>query len=497
MDHDAAWKKLTACIADLENLEGVVGLLQWDQQVMMPHKAGPTRGEHISLLSRLQHERLTDPAVGEWLAVLEAADELDPIQTAALRNTRRSYDRAVKVSSDLVGRLAQAQSDGFESWMRAREASDFSLFAPALDELVQLTAERCEAIAPELPAYDVLLDEFTPGTTTADLQYTFGRLQAGLVQLLEAMGQAEPLPALDAPFEVARQAELQQEVVQALGYDLGAGRLDNAEHPFTVGMGPGDVRITTHLYETALLSGLGGSIHEAGHAMYEQGLPVRHRGTTVCQAADLGLHESQSRFWENYIGRSLPFFRWLEPRLGRHFPEVGVTAEQLYQGANRVVPGLIRVAADEVTYNLHVIVRFELECALFEGRLAVADLPEAWNERYQRTLGITPASDAQGVLQDVHWSGGMFGYFPSYTLGNLYAVGLAQALLQDQPDLWTQVEAGEFATVLAWLREKVHDKGHLVDAPELVRGVIGEVDLVDTLLDYLWSRHGVLHGVSR
>ena len=491
---ERTWKQLSARMHELETLEGVVGLLQWDQQTVMPAKGGGSRGEQVALLSRLSHELLTAPEVGEWVDALADAD-LSPVQSAGLRNLSRDRARAVRVPPDLVGRLAQAQTEGFEAWIRAKEAADFQQFAPALGELVELTAERCRAIDGDRPVYDVLLDEYDPGTTTASLRDMFGRLRGGLVELIGAVGDRTQ-PPVDAALPVGAQLRLQEQVAGLIGFDLEAGRLDESEHPFTVGVGPGDVRITTHVHERDLLRGLSGAIHEAGHGMYEQGLPPELRPTGAGHAASMGLHESQSRFWENFIGRSQAFFGWLEPRLAEYFPGAGLRADDLYRAANRIEPGLIRVAADEVTYNLHIIVRFELELALFEG-MPLEELPGAWRDRYREFLGIEPGDDAVGVLQDLHWASGAFGYFPSYTLGNLYAAGLGDALLRDVPDLWDRVGAGDFATVRSWLRTRVHARAHTAEAPEIVSDVTGEVDLVDSLLAYLWGRHGALYGLQR
>jgi len=493
-----AWTELTAHLTELETLGGVSALLAWDQQTNMPPAAGASRGKQLALISRMQHERLTDPRVGAWLDTLEASKtELSPLQAAGVRNLRMRYDRSVKLSSDLVERFARAESDGFTAWVQAKQNNDFAAFAPNLQLLLDLTLEKTQAIDSSRHPYDVLLDDFDPGMTVAQLKPLFARLRDGLVQLLDAIAAAEQLAPVDELFPVAGQRALHAEVMAALGYDLQSGRLDPAEHPFTIGIAPGDVRITTHYYEDDLLSGLGGTIHEAGHGMYEQGLPVSFVGTGVRDAASLGLHESQSRFWENTIGRSQAFCNWLEAKVQHHFPDTGVTSADLYRGSNRVEPGLIRVAADEVTYNLHIIVRFELELGLLEGTIAVADLPDAWNARYQEYLGVRPPTDAKGVLQDVHWSGGAFGYFPSYTLGNLYAASLGNSMIKAIPDLWARVERGDFAPVLAWLREHVHSKAHLQDAPLIVADAVGERDAVEDLLTYLWGRHGALYGLTR
>jgi carboxypeptidase Taq len=492
-----AYTDLTAHMSKLEILGGIDALVAWDQQTMMPRGGAATKGVQAAFLAGLGHELATDPRIGEWLSALERTD-LTEVQTAAVRNIGRSYRRATRVPADLVTALAKAQADGFQAWVTAKEAADYASFAPHLREVLHLNREKAAAIDGSRPAYDVHLDAYDPGTTSADLKPMFARLQGGLVELLGALkGGTDPQP-LNVNLPVEKQRVLFREVVETMGYDFVRGRMDEAEHPFTITIGgPRDVRITIHTYEDQMLDGLSGAVHEAGHGMYEQGLPQGMEGTLVSAAASMGLHESQSRFWENTIGRSLDFHRWFSGVLERHFPGVGLSPEQLYGAANRVEPGLIRVSADEVTYNLHVIVRFEIELALFEGGLEVEDLPTAWNEAYTRTLGLTPTNDGVGVLQDVHWSSGAFGYFPSYTLGNLYAASLGAALREQDPGALVGVAQGDFSGVLAWLRTNIHEKGHLSDAPDRVRSVVGDRDAVTDLLDYLWGRHGALAGVSR
>lgn len=489
-----SWSALVAHVRRIETLESVMGTLGWDEQTMMPPKGAALRGEQQALLSGLVHEAITDDRVGRWLAELEA--ETDPVKMACRRNLGRDFARERRVPAELVDRLARTKSEGFAAWLEAKREADFTKFAPVLRKLLDLSLRRAEAIDRARHPYEVALEEYDPGTTVDFLRRTFARLRDGLTPLLDAIASRPQLPALEGEFDPRGQALLQREVAEALGYDLAGGRFDTAEHPFTSGLGPGDVRITTRIEPRDLLGGLGAAIHETGHALYEQGRPHAWDGTTVSRAASFGLHESQSRFWENYIGRSRSFSRWLAPRIGKH-TGVPVEGEALYRASNRVARGLIRVRADEVTYNLHIVIRFELELALFERTLDVDDLPEAWNARYADYLGVTPPDAAQGVLQDVHWSGAAFGYFPSYTLGNLYAASLGRALLERQPDLWARVEAGDFAPILAFLRERVHAKGHLEEAPSIVRDAVGERDHVEDLLAYLWGRHGALYGVER
>lgn len=497
-DPAVAWEALTAHLSQIHTLSEVRAVLAWDQQTHMPPKGAAARGQQHALLGELAHARSTDPRVGRWLEILEARqDDLDEVQKAGIRNIRRSYERATRVPVDLVTRTAQVTSEAFTAWMGAREANDFDGFAPWLERIVALNQERACCIDPGGHPYEVLLQDYDPGTTLGGLQSMFLRLRDGLGELLTAVGGLEPLPTLGGRWDEARQLALHREVCGALGYDLRAGGIAQAQHPFTVRVGTGDVRITTHVYEDDLLHGLGGTIHETGHAMYEQGLPHTLRAAGVGTYASLGLHESQSRFWENFIGRSRAFSVWLAGVIARHFPEASAPPDRLYRAANRVAPGLIRVAADEVTYNLHIIVRFELEVALLDGTLAVRDLPRAWEERYERYLGVRPTGAVDGVLQDVHWSGGNIGYFPSYTLGNLYAASLGRALEAERPGLWAEVERGEFGGVLGWLRERVHGVGHRYDAPEIVRRAVGERDAVGDLLDHVWARHGALYGVQR
>ena len=491
----ATWTSLTEQTAKIAALRATAALLEWDQQVMMPVGGGDARSGQIALLAGLVHERMVDPTLSATLAEL-ATQPLPADQAAAVRNLQRDVARAIRVPASLVSELARAQADGFQAWLDAKQSNDFATFAPKLAHLFALKRQEAAAIDPTRHPYDVLLEAFDPGTTLATLRPLFARLEEGLRPLIDAV-RGLPAPAeVKGTFDLTAQKALHEDVMVALGFDTRRGRLDFSEHPFSTAIANGDTRITTHLYADDLLAGLSGTMHEAGHGMYEQGLPKALAGTTLDDAASYGLHESQSRFWENFIGRSLPFFRWLAPRIKAH-TGADVAPEAMFAAANPVEPSLIRIFADEATYNLHILVRFRLEVALLEGSLAVEDLPTAWNEAYATTLGIRPPTDREGCLQDVHWGSGAIGYFPSYTLGNLYAASLAAALQSELPDLWGQVERGEFAPILAWLRDRVHRHGHSAEAPEIVRAAVGDRDGVTDLLDHLWSRHGKLYGVSR
>ncbi len=493
-DANATWTALTNEIEEVGLLAGAYANMAWDQQTYMPKGAGGLRGKQMGALSKLCHERMVSDQMGEWLETLGAADLPEPRATA-IRLLKKDYAREVRLPTDLVQRFAVARASGFEAWMKAREAQDFSVFQPHLEELLGLAKEKAHAIDPDGHPLQVLMEKYDPGVSIEALNTTFSRLQEGLVQMIDGV-RGQPSRKLGGTWPIDAQRAMHRSIAEALGYDFSAGRIDIAEHPFTISLGHGDTRITTHLYDDDLLSGLGGTVHETGHALYEQGLPRDLVGTNLDIAASYGLHESQSRFWENTIGRSLAFFEWMQPLLDQHFEGHGRTPEDLYRAANAIEPGLIRVHADEVTYNLHIIIRVQLELALFDGSLSVADLPTAWNDAYQQTLGLTPANDTEGVLQDVHWSSGSFAYFQSYTLGNLYAAAFGATLKQDLPDLDDRVRAGDFAPILAWLRDKVHRHGRTLDGADRVRAVVGDRDYVDDLLSYLWSRHGALYGLT-
>jgi carboxypeptidase Taq len=493
----AVWEKYTEHLRGIETLDSVSGLLAWDQQVNMPPAGAGLRARQGAEIAQIRHERMTDPRLWEWLAQLSEY-ELNPVQQASVRVVSRDVQRATRVSSALVQALSVAQAEGFQTWVQAKQASDFSMFAPALGRLLELVRESAAAIDSERPPYDVLLDQFDPGVTTERLKKTFSRLSTGLVELLGAVSEASPVDAFSGSFPVEAQRGLSDFIVAQFGYELNAGRLDISEHPFTVGLGHGDVRITTRLHEENLIAGLGATMHETGHALYEQGLPRETwAGTGLAAAVSLGMHESQSRFWENYVGRSYPFYQWLEPELQAHLGTNAPSAKELFRSGNRICPGLTRIYADEVTYNLHIIVRFELEVALLEGQLEVADLPAAWRQGYLETLGVEPQTDAEGVLQDVHWSHGMFGYFPSYTLGNLYAASFAAQLSEDMPEHMDRIRQGSFGEILGWLGEHIHQHGKRLESPQLLQSVVGDRDSVDDLLQHLWNRQGAMYGVQR
>lgn len=492
-----AWDKLKTRTIELDALGGAMGVLEWDQQTYLPPGSGESRGQQLAALGRIAHERFVDPEVGAWLHELDARADLDEVQRASVRENLRRWRRATCVPPELVEALSKARNEGYLAWLRAREADDFAPFEAPLQRLLDLVREQADRYGWKEHPYDALLEDYDPGSRVAELRPMFTRLGAELVKLLEALDGRPHPPGFDAKLDVEGQRRLSERVLSDLGFDRQHGRIDVSEHPFSIGLSHDDVRITTHYREDNFLASLGGTIHEAGHGLYEQGLPVELAGTGLNRAAGMGLHESQSRFWENFIGRSEAFCRYVAPRMQGIWPALPVDPTKLFGAMNRVERSLVRIFADEATYNLHVIARFELELAIVEGKLQAKDLPEAWDATYRRVVGVVAPSAHDGVLQDVHWSSGLFAYFPSYTIGNLYAASFGARVQEDLPDLWTKVEAGQFGDVLAWLREKVHRRGHIKDAPEIFREIAGERDPVADLMDHLWGRHGALYGVSR
>ena len=489
---DDTWSAIQAHVRNLEGLAGAIGILEWDQQVFMPAKGGPHRGATMATLMGLYHQHVVDPAFGARLERLgEAVDvgEASAVQAAAWRQLTRAHKRATRVPEALVRRTAEAKNAAFGAWMEARGAEDFGLMAPALEALVACVREGAACQGPVDHPYDALLQEYDPDATTAAHDPVFARLAEELSAFVAEV-QARPvdLPTVSVEVDEDGLFALSKDVLGHMGFDLERGRLDRSQHPFTMGVGPLDVRLTTHTYGADLLGTLKGTIHEGGHGLYEQGLPLELAGTGLMAAAGVSLHESQSRFWENHIGGSRAFFRWLMPLVEQHLPGTGLDAATLFGAASRIAPGFIRIKADETTYNLHIIVRYELEKALLDGSLEVADLEEAWNAQCERVGLPRPGKPTEGVLQDVHWASGLFGYFPTYTMGNLMAARLEAALVRDRPEVFADVEAGRFEVVLDWLREKVHHRASLVAPATIIEEACGDSDPVEAFMGHLRAR---------
>lgn len=496
--------KLRAHAAETSYLTSACAILGWDQNTGMPAAGGAFRAEQMSYFSSRIHERTTCAEYGELIESL-AASELAKApysdEGATIRVLKREYDRERKIPAKLVAEMARVESLAQTVWAEARKANDFKAFSPHLSTIFRLKREVAEAIGYVHHPYDALLDRYEPEMTTPEANALLAGLRDALRPIVQAVTQSTsraPVEILHRSFPVALQHQFGKHVAGLMGFSFAGGRLDTTEHPFCETVGPGDVRLTTRYYEHLFGSGLYSILHEAGHGMYEQGLRSAWFGLPPGSACSLGVHESQSRLWENLVGRSRAFWSWCFPLTRAVFPEplAGVSVEEFYFAVNEAKPSLIRVEADEVTYNLHIIIRAELEQELLDGRLQVADLPSAWNERYQKYLGVAPSSDSEGVLQDVHWSAGLIGYFPTYSLGNIYASCLYRAADKTLGGLDTMLAGGEFGPLLAWLRKNVHERGQTRPAAMLIEEACGAKPTHEPLIEHLRSKYGGLYGFA-
>jgi carboxypeptidase Taq len=498
----AAYQELLRRVAEIHDLSSAAALLAWDQETKMPRKGAAGRAHSLATLAGLRHERFTDPALGDLLADVEAANgTFAEVEHAQMRELRYDWDRATKLPRSLVEETASAESSALESWRGARAESDWSAFAPHVEKLLELSRQRAQALGFVERPYDGMIDNYERGASEESIARLFADLRPRLAPLV-----AEILPRrarVDAScvrgrrLDVAKQADFGLAVIRRLGFDLDAGRVDLSSHPFCSGIGPGDVRLTRRFIEDDLRPGLYGIVHESGHGLYEQGLPKEFERTPLGEACSLGVHESQSRLWENVVGRSHAFWRHFLPELQRAFPAEfrDVDADSVYRAVNEVGASLIRVEADELTYNLHVLLRFELERALVARDLPVADVPSAWNAKMRDLLGVTPKSDAEGCLQDIHWSMGSFGYFPTYTLGNLYAAQIFEAAARDLGDLDAAFAKGDFAPLREWLREKIHRHGRRYLPSELIERATGAAPTAEPFLRHLRGKLGPIYGL--
>ncbi len=478
-------------------------LLSWDEQTYIPRGGASYRGDQMALLAGLHHERATDPTLADLLALAEGSDILadpDSPEAANVRQWRRSFNRLSRMPRALVEELARVTTLAQGVWVEARRLDDFEAFRPSLETVVALKRQEGEALAdPGGDPYDALLDEYEPGAKTRDLTTLFESLRAELVPLVQAIaGSNRPQPqCYPGDYPVPTQQIFGETVASAIGFDFDRGRLDTTAHPFCSGIGPGDCRITTRFDPSDFLDGFYSILHEVGHGLYEQGVLAEHAGTPMGEAVSLGVHESQSRFWENGVGRSRAFWEHWLPFARRIFREPlhAAQLDTFYAGINRVRPSLIRVQADEATYNLHILIRFELEQSLMSRELAGADLPEAWNAKYREALGITPPDNARGCLQDIHWAAGLLGYFPTYTLGNIYAAQLRDRADLDLGGLDLQIARGDFAPLLEWLRAKIHHQGQRYPAATLIEKATGTPLDHRPLIRSLRDKYAPLYGL--
>ena len=483
--------KLKERLGDVLDLSKIVRLLSWDQQTMMPPAGTSHRADQMSTVSRLAHELFTDPEVGRLLDELQPLeDSLDPDSddAALIRLTRREYEKSVKVPASLRAALARASAEARPVWVKAKTESDFASFLPSLERIVELKLEYVECVSDgAAERYDVLLDDYEPQTTTAEVRALFDELKPPIRELIAALRQRDVDDSfLHGDFPPDRQRALAHEVVDLFGHRPESWRIDPTEHPFASGPGRDDVRITTNYHPDSLES-LFSTMHEYGHGLYSHQQPKHLERLPTGQACSLGIHESQSRLWENLVGRSLPFWRLFYPRLQETYPEQlgGIGLERFHAAIHAVRPALIRIQADEVCYGMHVMLRFELEQDIVEGRVELRDLPQRWNEKMWEYLGVEVPDDGHGVLQDVHWSGGQIGYFSTYLVGTVASVQIWQAALRDLPDLEEHVGRGEFAPLREWLAEHVHTLGRKYSPQETLRRATGSTISAQPYLDYL------------
>ena len=498
------YQNLVQKLEEITHLNGVMSTLGWDQEVMMPAGASDARAKQIAALAGVIHERMTDPALGECLHELKEKEfaALGEMERCNIREALYSYELETKVPKRLVQELAELGSRGHGVWVTARQENKFADFAPVLKRFLQLKTEWAQCVSPDLEPYDANIDLFERGTTMMNvITPIFERLKQELIPLIAAI-QSHPVQPdtsfLQGRFALDKQEVLARKISQDMGFNIEQGRIDVSVHPFCGGSHPTDVRITTRYKDSNFIESLYSVIHETGHALYEQGRPYELGDLPVTESLTMGIHESQSLFWERMIAQSKPFCAHYFETIRTAFPEnlQSATVDSFYRAINTCKPDFIRVEADEVTYPLHVILRYEIEKGLFDGSMNVDDLPEIWNELMQKYLGIKPPTDTLGVLQDSHWSGGAFGYFPSYTLGAMYACQFYNTLLREQPGTGQNIATGNFVPIKNWLNERIHRQGKLYTPQQLVERVTGEPLNPDYFVEYLKNKYSEIYRLA-
>ena len=488
------YEELMAFQRETEALAEIAGRLGWDQETMMPRGAATQRGEEMAAIEGVLHARRTDARVGEWLETVDG-DALDEVGQAQVREIARAYRRTMKVPAKLASEIARVTSQAQGIWAAAREKDDFAAFAPVLENVLRLKREEGEALAAGGDVYDAMLEDYEPGTTGADLEKMFGAMRPRLVALRAAVLEMPAPQGLSGTFNSNKQMKLTRHLARTFGYDMSTGRVDKAVHPFSSGSGQ-DVRITTRTSESDPFNCFYSTIHEVGHACYEQNIDGAFLLTPLGRGVSMGVHESQSRIYENQLGRSRAFCGWLFGQMGEVFGGLGVADEDsFYAAVNRVSNGYIRTESDEVQYNLHIMLRFDLERALISGDLMVNDLEVAWNDRFRADFGYDVDKASNGCLQDVHWSVGLFGYFPTYSLGNVYAGCLHQSLRAAVPDLDSQLTAGNLTPATGWLANNLQRHGGLYQPRDVIKRASGIVPSEGPLLDYLEDKFRDLYGL--
>ena len=497
-----AYEELLERLKDIDLVNQIGGLLGWDQEVLMPPKAAKLRAEQLSWVSKTGHEKLTHPRIGELLNILEQEENLNETQKGNIRLTRDSYNKATKLPTEFVAEMAKHKSKSQISWTEARAKNDFSLFRDDLVKMVEMSRKKADYLGFQEVRYDALLDLYESGLTVSKVDPLFAELRNNVAPLVKKVVENGKIPEMswvhDNNWNKEGQEKLSQSISESIGFDFSAGRRDASTHPFCGGPNPDDVRWTTRYDESDPFGSLYGSMHETGHGLYEQGRPRDLDFQPAGSANGLGIHESQSRLWENQVGRSKEFCEWALPLWKKYFPKQmeNVSAEDLWRSVNFIEPSLIRVEADEATYNLHIMIRYEIEKMLIAGEIEVDDLPDIWDDMYEEYLGIRAPNRTLGVLQDIHWSFGAFGYFPTYTLGNLYSAQLLTAARKKLPNHDEDMRAGNFTPLLQWMRENVHVRGSIVTPAELIEEATGHPPSPDDFVEYLREKVERLYNLS-
>lgn len=483
----------------LEYLNNSVAVLYWDMRVGIPKKAIPYRGEMLGYLSGEAYKLQTSDTMKEFIDYFSVVEELDDVTKSMVESARKNYEQTKKIPEDKYKEYTILASNGEAAWEEAKEKSDFEIFKPYLEKLVAFNKEFIGYWGYKENKYDTLLDFYEPGITVKELDKVFGELRDAIVTLLNKIKNSDVKPNVEPfkrYFSKEEQEAFSKHVLNVMGYDFEAGRLDESTHPFTINFGNKDVRITTHYYDNDFRSALFSCIHEGGHAIYEQNIPDELIGTMLGTGVSMGIHESQSRFYENIIGRSIEFWKYFYPEVQKRFSQFeGIPLTEFYRGINVVEPSLIRTEADELTYSLHIIIRYEIEKALINGEIEVKDLPHIWNEKYKDYLGVEPENDAEGVLQDMHWSDGSFGYFPSYALGNLYGAQFLNKMIKDMPDLYKDIENGNLNNIREWLKENIHKHGSVYKPAKLIKDVTGEELNAKYFIAYLNDKYSKIYNL--
>jgi carboxypeptidase Taq len=501
--HEETYMQLCHHVREATYLASIQELLEWDERTKMPPAGGEYRANQAAYVAGLVHQKQTASILGDWLAELAdspLAKDATSDTGAVIKHLQHDYDKKTRLPQALVEELTRTAVQGQQVWATARKANDFAAFQPILEKMIGLKQQEAAALGYTTTPYDPLLDDYEPGESTANVARVLSELRDALVPLVQAISESKFRPdtsILARTFPAGAQDAFGKQAAAKIGFDFQAGRLDVTDHPFCAGLGPGDVRLTTRYDEHAFSDGFFSILHEAGHGIYDQGLPREFYGLPTGEYVSLGIHESQSRMWENQVGRSRAFWEFFFPQAQQAFPEAlaNVSVGDFYAAINDSRPSLIRVEADEVTYNLHILIRFELEKSLLEGDLRVDDLPAAWQEKYRKYLGVVSPTNADGVLQDVHWSAGLFGYFPTYALGNLYAAQFFAQAKQDLGDLDVQFRQGEFGNLREWLRANIHTHARRYTPAQLAERITGKPLTHGPLIEQLTAKYGEIYGL--